>query len=104
MTPTRSVSQPDVFVVCHQPDRTHILGAESFALPTVEELIALTIALGKRTNPAIHCGGVSYNTSSMSADAATAFLARETMRLGLPAADPMRGGPQFDALVTACLA
>jgi hypothetical protein len=31
-------------------------------------------------------------------------LASEADRLRLPVADPVRGGPQFDALVDACLA
>src|SRR3546814_4480264 len=46
-------SQPDVFVVCHDPARKVILGMESFALPSIEEVIDLTIRLGSRTNPAI---------------------------------------------------
>src|SRR3546814_18634102 len=48
-------SQPDVFVVCHDPARTHILGLEDFALPSIEEVIDLTIRLGSRPNPAIRC-------------------------------------------------
>ena len=34
-------------------------------LPTIEELIAETLALGRLTNPAIRCAGVSLNTSGM---------------------------------------
>jgi len=97
-------SQPDVFIVCHDPSRTVILGMESFALPTVEEVIDLTIRLGSRTNPAIRCGGVSLNTSSLGTDAAEALMAAESRRLGLPVADPIRGGAAFGALVDSCLA
>jgi uncharacterized NAD-dependent epimerase/dehydratase family protein len=97
-------SQPDVFVVCHDPSRTVILGMESFALPTVEEVIDLTIRLGSRTNPAIRCGGISLNTSSLGADEAEALMAAESRRLGLPVADPIRGGAAFAALVDSCLA
>ncbi|OHD04291.1 MAG: EBNA-1 nuclear protein [Sphingopyxis sp. RIFCSPHIGHO2_01_FULL_65_24] len=97
-------SQPDVFVVCHDPSRTVILGMESFALPTVEEVIDLTIRLGSRTNPAIRCGGISLNTSSLGTDAAEALMAAESRRLGLPVADPIRGGAAFAALVDSCLA
>src|SRR3546814_19092030 len=32
-------SQPDVFVVCHDPARKVILGMESFALPSIQEVI-----------------------------------------------------------------
>ncbi len=97
-------SQPDVFIVCHDPSRTVILGMESFALPLVDEVIDLTIRLGRRTNPAIRCGGVSFNTSSYDADTAEALMAAERRRLGLPVADPIRGGPGFDALVENILA
>lgn len=96
-------SQPDVFVVCHDPSRSVILGLESFALPSIEEVIDLTIRLGSRTNPAIRCVGVSLNTSRYSAEAAEALMAAERERLGLPVADPIRGGAGFDALVEKCL-
>lgn len=97
-------SQPDVFVVCHDPTRTVILGMESFALPSVDEVIDLTIRLGSRTNPAIRCGGISFNTSGYDAAAAAALMAAESDRLGLPVADPIRGGASFDALVENILA
>ncbi|KWV95509.1 DUF1611 domain-containing protein [Erythrobacter sp. AP23] len=97
-------SQPDVFVVCHDPTRSTILGLEGFDLPTIEEVIDMTVRLGSRTNPAIRCGGVSLNTSSMSEGEAAQLLADESARLGLPVADPVRGGAPFDALVEACLA
>lgn len=97
-------SQPDVFVVCHDPSRTHIMGLPDFALPPILDLIALTLTLGRRTNPAIRCGGVALNTSTFDATTATTLIARESDRLGLPVADPIRGGAAFDVLVTACLA
>lgn len=97
-------SQPDVFVVCHDPMRKVILGLEDFTLPAIEDVIDLTIRLGSRTNPAIRCGGVSLNTSKLSASDADALMAAEGERLGLPVADPIRGGPAFEALVDNCLA
>ncbi|MDO9368260.1 MAG: DUF1611 domain-containing protein [Sphingopyxis sp.] len=97
-------SQPDVFIVCHDPTRKVILGLESFALPSIDEVIDLTIRLGSRTNPAIRCGGVSLNTSACDADDAEALMAAESQRLGLPVADPIRGGAAFDALVENCIA
>jgi uncharacterized NAD-dependent epimerase/dehydratase family protein len=97
-------SQPDVFVVCHEPRRTHVLGNAAFALPDIEEVIDLTIRLGRRTNPAIRCAGVSLNTAGMDDAAAAALLEGEAARLRMPVADPMRGGPAFDRLVDACLA
>lgn len=97
-------SQPDVFVVCHDPSRTRLLGDEAFAMPSVEEIIELTIALGSRTNPAIRCAGVSLNTSQLEVGEARLVIAAEQARLGLPVADPIRGDPAFAALVDACLA
>jgi len=97
-------SQADVLVVCHQAGRTHVLGKPDYPLPTLEETIELNLRLGSRTNPAIRCAGVSLNTSTLDADAARELLATEMQRLGLPVADPIRGGPEFKQLVDACLA
>ena len=97
-------SQPDVFVVCHDPGRIEMIGVPGYKLTSVEEIAELTILLGRRTNAAIRCGGFAFNTSAMDADAAAALMARESERLGLPVADPMRGGPAFEALVDSCLA
>jgi uncharacterized NAD-dependent epimerase/dehydratase family protein len=96
-------SQPDAIVVCHEPGRTHILGHAHYTLPSVEETIDLTLRLGRRTNPAIRCAGVSLNTSRLSETEARQLLQAETRRLGLPVADPIRGGAEFERLLDACL-
>ncbi|MEO7634231.1 MAG: DUF1611 domain-containing protein [Sphingomicrobium sp.] len=96
-------SQPDLFVVCHDPARTQILGVPGYALPSIEEVIALTVELGRLTNPAIRCCGVSLNTSTLDDNAAAEIIAATARRLGLPAADPVRG-IGFDALLDACAA
>ncbi len=97
-------SQPDVFVVCHEPGRTEMLGTAGYKLTSIEEVVELTILLGRRTNPAIRCGGFSFNTSALGAEEAAELMARESERLGVPVADPIRGGPAFDALIDSCLA
>jgi len=96
-------SQPDVFVVCHQPGRHEVLGAPGYQVPSVEEVVELTIALGRRTNPAIRCGGVAYNTSALDEAEANQLMAQDSARLRLPVADPIRRGAAFDALVDGCL-
>jgi uncharacterized NAD-dependent epimerase/dehydratase family protein len=96
-------SQPDRFVVCHEPGRTHLLGHGEFALPSLEQVIEMTISLGRATNPDIRCAGISLNTAKLAADAAQEEMARVEKRLGLPAADPMRGGASFERLLDACL-
>ncbi|HWU96260.1 MAG TPA: DUF1611 domain-containing protein [Sphingomonas sp.] len=97
-------SQPDVFVVCHEPGRTVMLGTAGYKVATIEEIIALTTALGSRTNPDIRCGGISFNSSALGEAEAKALMEAESERLGLPVADPVRGGPAFEALVGSCLA
>jgi uncharacterized NAD-dependent epimerase/dehydratase family protein len=96
-------SQPDVVVVCHEPGRECIVGHSEYALPTSEEIIDLALRLGRRTNPSIRCAGVSLNTAQLDADSAERLLVDESGRLGLPVADPMRGGRRFESLIDNCL-
>lgn len=95
-------SQPDLFIVCHDPGRTHVLGHPSFALPSIEDVIEQTVALGRTTNPAIRCAGVSLNTGWMEEAAAEREIAAVAARTGLPCADPIRGGASFEQLLDAC--
>ncbi|KRD34615.1 EBNA-1 nuclear protein [Lysobacter sp. Root916] len=97
-------SQPDAIVVCHEPGRREVLGYPGYALPSIEETIELNLLLGRRTNPAIRCAGISLNTAHLDDAAAQALIASESLRLGLPVADPIRGGPALQALVHSCLA
>jgi uncharacterized NAD-dependent epimerase/dehydratase family protein len=63
----------------------------------------LSLQLGRRTNPAIRCGGVALNTAHLDETAAHALLLAESQRLGCAVADPMRPGAAFEQLVDACL-
>lgn len=84
-------AQPDAFVVCHEPTRTTMRGV-STPLPTIGDVIAMTLQLGRLTNPAIACVGVAVNTEKLSEDAARAELSRIETLYGLPATDPVRFG------------
>lgn len=97
-------SQPDVVVLCHQPGRKHLLGYPGFPTPSLADAIALALRCGSLTNPAIRCGGISFNTSALSAAEADAVMREASQAIGLPVADPIRGGPAFERLVEACLA
>ncbi len=97
-------SQPDVIVMCGEVGRKTMLGHPEFAVPSIEETIDINLRLGSRTNPAIRCGGISLNTSSFSADEAERVIAAESERLGMPVADPIRGGAAFERLLESCLA
>ena len=96
-------SQPDMFVVCHDPSRTTILGHPSHPVPSIEAVIAQTVALGRVTNPDIRCVGISLNTSKLGDEAAQAEIEATERRLRFPTADPIRGGAAFDRLLDACI-
>jgi uncharacterized NAD-dependent epimerase/dehydratase family protein len=96
-------SQPDVIVVCDQIGRETMLGHPSFSVPSIEETVDINLRLGSRTNPGIRWGGVSLNTSAVSSEEAEHILASESQRLGMPVADPIRGGPAFERLLASCL-
>jgi uncharacterized NAD-dependent epimerase/dehydratase family protein len=96
-------SQPDVIVVCHDPARQTLLGYPKYPTPALEEAIETALKLGRRTNPAIRCAGVSMNTASLSARDARELIESTSRSLSLPVADPMRGGETFEQLVEACL-
>jgi uncharacterized NAD-dependent epimerase/dehydratase family protein len=97
-------SQPDVIVVCHEHGRKELLGHPGYELPELDETIDMNLRLGRRTNPAIRCAGVSMNTAGMSDADASRLLAAESARLSLPVADPIRAGAAFEKLVESCLA
>lgn len=94
-------SQPDAFVVCHDPLRREMSGMPGVPMPRIEDIVALTTALGRATNPAIRCVGVSLNTSKLSPAERAAELAEHAARLGMPSFDPMIGGVErvVDALL-----
>jgi uncharacterized NAD-dependent epimerase/dehydratase family protein len=96
-------TQPDVIVMCHAIGRDRILGLEDYKTPDITEAIELNLLLARRTNPDVRCAGVALNTDKLSAVDAQRVLAEHTARLGLPVADPIRGGPELGRLVNACL-
>jgi uncharacterized NAD-dependent epimerase/dehydratase family protein len=97
-------TQPDVIVMCHEVGRDWVLDVEHYPTPSVPEAIELTLTLARRTNRQVRCAGLSLNTSMLDEAQARTVLADYSERLHLPAADPLRGGPELDRLVEACLA
>ncbi|MCC8362916.1 DUF1611 domain-containing protein [Lysobacter sp. A6] len=97
-------SQPDVLVVCHEPGRERVLGHPDYPVPGLRDTIELALRLGSRTSPRIRCAGVSLNTGKLDPQEAQRVIDAESERLGLPVADPMRGGDSFARLVASCLA
>jgi uncharacterized NAD-dependent epimerase/dehydratase family protein len=92
-------SQPDALVLCHDPSRIHLDSLPGFATPRLANAIEVYLQAGRLTNPEIRCIGISVNSSSLDDEAWRAYRERLAAELGLPVADPMRGG--VDALTDA---
>jgi len=84
-------SQPDAFVVCHEPTRTRMRGVQH-PLPSIREVIDLTVRCGSLTNPAIRCVGIAVNTAALSEAEARSALDAAAAEHNLPATDPVRFG------------
>jgi uncharacterized NAD-dependent epimerase/dehydratase family protein len=84
-------SQPDAFVVCHEPTRTTMRGVQH-PLPSIADVIDLTIRCGKLTNPAIRPIGIAVNTQALGEAEARAYLDQIAGEHNLPATDPIRFG------------
>jgi uncharacterized NAD-dependent epimerase/dehydratase family protein len=94
-------AQPDAFVVCHEPTRTRMRGVQH-PLPTIQEVIDLTIRCGSLTNPAIRPVGIAVNTQALGEVEARAYLAEVAREHDLPATDPVRFG--VDSLIERLMA
>ena len=84
-------SQPDAFVVCHEPTRTTQRNVLT-PVPTIAEIIDLTLVHGRTVNADIRCAGIAVNTSALGEDAARALVRRLSGEYGVPATDPVRFG------------
>lgn len=84
-------AQPDAFVVCHEPTRKTMRGV-SFPLPSIQQVIDLTMRCGALTNPGIRPVGISINTKAMDERSARDYLRQLEREHALPATDPMRFG------------
>ncbi len=84
--------QPDALILSHEPTRTHMRGLPDYALPALEELRDMALALARVANPACRVVGVSVNTASLSEEEALDCCAEIEARLGLPTVDPFRHG------------
>lgn len=89
-------SQPDAFIVCHEPTRVTMRGVKT-PLPSIQEVIDTNIAMGKLTNPAITCAGIAINTAALGTADARDLLEKTSAEYNLPATDPIRFG--VDGLV-----
>ena len=86
-------SQPDAFVVCHEPTRRTMRGVDT-PIPSIEGVIEATVMLGRLTNPAIRCVGIAVNTERLGEAEAITVVRRLAGEYGLPATDPIRFGAE----------
>ena len=84
-------TQPDAFVVCHEPTRRTMRNVEA-PIARIEDVIAETAALGRLTNPDVRCAGIALDTSALAVSDATRVIEETARRFGLPACDPVRQG------------
>ena len=84
-------AQPDAFVVCHEPTRTTMRGVKH-PLPSIRDVIDLTIRCGALTNPAIRPVGIAVNTQALGEAEARSYLDGLAAEHDLPATDPIRFG------------
>jgi uncharacterized NAD-dependent epimerase/dehydratase family protein len=84
-------AQPDAFVICHEPTRTTMRGVQH-PLPSIAEVIELTVRCGRLTNPAIGPVGIAVNTQLLGEDEARTYLGNIAKEHDLPATDPIRFG------------
>ena len=85
-------SQPDAFVLCHDPSRTTIEMFPDATIPALDDAIAQYTVAARVTNRATRCVGVSINSSSLDDDRWGEYALRTEAELGVPVCDPMRGG------------
>ena len=95
-------SQPDVLILCHDAQRTHIDGYPDYAIPALAECVDGYLQVARLTNGGVRFAGVSLNTAGLGASARRALIARIERETGLPVADPLATGA--GALVDAILA
>ena len=84
-------TQPDAFVVCHEPTRRTMRNVET-PIACIADVIAETTALGRLTNPGIRCAGIAMDTSALATVDAMRVIEQTGHRFQLPACDPVRQG------------
>ncbi len=84
-------TQPDAIVVCHEPTRKTLLKTE-IPMPSIEDVIEMTLRAGRVVNRDIRCVGVSLNTCQLSGTETTRLIDETSARLSLPVTDPAKFG------------
>lgn len=83
-------SQPDAYVICHEPTRQHMLGV-TYPIPSIAAIREATEYMGRLTNPNIRCVGISLNTSAFKGGISQ-LKQQLSEEHGVPAVDPVIDG------------
>lgn len=87
-------SQPDGLVLCHDPQRQHIVSWPHFPITDLREIADLYLRLAHVTNPDAYLAGISLNTSALGWEQAMEVMEATSLSLGVPCFDPMRSSLQ----------
>ena len=85
-------SQPDAIVVCTDATRETIVGWPDFPLPSIQDVMDLTLRIGSVVNPAIRVVGISANTSGLEEAQRAEYLRSLSETYGVPAVDSVATG------------
>lgn len=83
-------SQPDAYVLCHEPTRNHMVGI-TYPIPSIAAVRETTEYMGRLTNPNIRCVGISLNTSAYQGDISKLKLQLRDEH-NVPVVDPVIDG------------
>jgi uncharacterized NAD-dependent epimerase/dehydratase family protein len=85
-------SQPDAIVVCTDATRETIVGWPDFPLPSIQDVMDLTLRIGSVVNPAIRVVGISANTSGLEEAQRAEYLRSLSETYAVPAVDSVATG------------
>lgn len=85
-------SQPDVMVLCHEAERSHIQNIEGYPIPDLRTCMDVYNTVARLTNAAASFIGVCVNTASLDEEQALRYLQETETALGIPCCDPVRNG------------
>ena len=86
-------SQPDAIVLCHRAGLDFLDTADvQVEIPPLNEVAETALRLVQVTNPNCAWAGISLDTSQMSAEHRSGYLADVSGKFGLPCVDPVATG------------
>ncbi|KXF83113.1 N-acetyltransferase DgcN [Enterovibrio coralii] len=85
-------AQPDALVLCHEVGRDHMRHLPHVEMPSLDDIMSLSLTMATLTNPNPRFVGIAVNTSKLDDAEALTYLNRLSEQYKLPATDPVRYG------------